>query len=171
MRNDILRQVVQRYREIVLAMGTEAVAQPATAAELAQVGAGATERLEATLDPAYLALASVADGIGMDGWRIYATARKRVTDPESESPRYLESLIEENLDWRADVMQKQQDWNKFLHYGIGELAFIVQHLPTRRFQVRSRTGWDLVIREFGSFEEVLWDVLRYPLDLGEYPAA
>jgi hypothetical protein len=169
MREDLLKEIVRRYREIVLQLGTEAVVEPATDEELARVRGAASERLGAPLDRTYLFLASMADGIGSDGWRVYATSRKSVRDPESDSPRHLESLIEENLNWRTDVYGKQRDATDFLHYGIGELAFIVQHLPTSRFQLRSRTGWDLVISDFGSLDELLWDVFRYPLDLGDYP--
>jgi hypothetical protein len=50
-------------------------------------------------------------------------------------------------------------------YGIGELEYIIQYLPTGKFQRRSRTEWNRVMEERDSFSEILWQALKFTLQI------
>jgi hypothetical protein len=166
----VLNLIVERYARRVVDLGLEEpVAEPASQDDLRRVQADTRELLGADLDPAYLYLAGIADGIGADGSGIYSTRRRRVQAPATDEIWYTKWIIQENLDWRKEggTGSEPHDW---LIYGMGEMEFIIQHLPSRRFQLRARSGWSLVIGDFATFEELVWDVFRYSLELGDFPA-
>lgn len=176
MRRDVLELIVKKYIGHVVDLQLEQpIAKPASADDLQRVQLDAQEKLGTGLDPAYLHLASLGDGIGASGSTIYSTRRRRVAFAFAEETRYWEYnwIIQENLDyrqWGVGSRGPESDSNRWLIYGIGELAFIIQHLPSRRFQLRPRDNTDYVFRDFATFEELLWEVFRYPLELGDFPS-
>jgi hypothetical protein len=175
MRPDVLELIVKKYtRHIVDLKLEQPIAEAASTDHLKQVQLDAREQLRAELDPAYIYLASLADGIGASGSTIFSTHRRSVTFVYADETRLWEYdwIIQENLDYRkfgVGSVIADSDPNNWLIYGVGEMAFIVQYLPSRRFQLRPRDNTDYAIRDVATFEEILWEVFRHSLDLGEFP--
>lgn len=173
MRRDVLDLIVAKYVKQVVDLQLEIpVAEPASETDLRQVQSDAEEKLGANLDPAYLYLAGVADGIGANGFTIYATKRRRVQLSGMGEIRYRESIIQENLDCRqygVGSSDSGSDPRSWLVYGAGGSGFIIHHLPSRRFQLRPKDNTSHAVCNVSTFEELVWEVFRYSLELGDYP--
>ena len=96
MNTEVIRTLIRQYGDRVGAIGSEAVAQPATPAELQHVQLESTQKLGVELDAACLYLESLADGIGAPGLPIYTTIRKHIEDPGSEYKRDRSARREEH---------------------------------------------------------------------------
>jgi hypothetical protein len=156
--------LVSAYKDKERSLARGVVAPPASAAEIERVQQEVAAQFGADLDRQYLELAAMADGISAQGTIIFSTVPCRPKMPDNGKQVFRPWIVEENRGWRLDdpVGKTISSW---IIYGIGELEFIIQFLPSGTFQRRSRVDWNRVMDETDTFLDILWASFRQRLEL------
>jgi hypothetical protein len=161
---DLLHKIVDTYVTEVQSLSDGILVPPATEKEIGLAERDAIQHLGAPLDQEYLDLARLADGLGARGTNVYSVTPRKLVSARTGRTKLTRWFIEENSAWR-NTDTSQQTIQNWMIYGIGELEYIIQYLPTGKFQRRSRTEWNRVMEERDSFSEILWQALKFTLQI------
>ena len=150
-----LQNLVDAYKREEQSLPDGVTVPPASEAELQEVQRTFSERFRVELAPEYLELAALADGISAQGTFIYSVVPRRLIVPHTGEHISKPGIVDENTGWRLDDASGKMIRN-WLIYGIGELEFIIQFVPSGKFQRRSRRDWNRVMDETDTFNDILW---------------